>query len=344
MNKHALLAASTALLAPALAVAAEESYPRLTGEVVIEVENDFTFDSDDRTAEINDLFNTTEAAVAFELSPLTAFNATLLIEPVRDPGPNDDRVFEDHGLFVEELYLSHDFGSAAIVAGKFNPAFGFAWDAGPGLYGSDFAEDYELTERLGGAVEIPFAAGSTTGAFAVSVFMADRTLLSDSLGATRGDTDRADGGVSNTKAPESVIASVYAQTGSVAWNLGARRQAKGVGDTDDEFGFVAGALTSLEGSGVDLLGEVAYFPNFDGGAAGQFNGTFGVGAPVGPAYLSAAYSLREVQNATTDHLLTASAEFEIAEGASIGVGYKFAEEGGVDSHTVGALFVYEFGF
>lgn len=248
-------------------------------------------------------------------------------------------------FYAEELYFKHDFGQAAIVAGKFDPAFGFAWDAAPGLYGTDFAEDYELTERIGAAVEIPFMLGGGEAVFTVAAFMADRTFLSDSLGSNRGNVDKSDGGVSNTDAPESFVVSLTGETEGVSYTAAFRRQAEGLGDTDDEFGFVAGASAPIFGeSGVEMLGEVAYFPNFDGVSDSAVYGALGLAAPVGPVTISGVYSIRDVQNASTDHLATVSAEYEIMDGLSVGAGYRYGREGGDDSHTVGALLVYEFGF
>ncbi|QIE54735.1 hypothetical protein G5B40_04330 [Pikeienuella piscinae] len=320
------------------------SYPRLTGGVAIEVEDDYTFDSDDKTAEINDLYNTTEAALSLEFSASTSLNTTLVFEPIRDPGPNDDREFEDQGLYMEELYFRRDFGPAAALAGKYDPAFGFAWDAAPGLYGADFAEDYELTEKLGAAIEIPFELGGGDAAFTIAAYMADRTIFSDSLFSNRGNLDESDGGVSNTDAPESFVVSLAGEADGFTYNLGFRRQAEGVGDAKDEYGFVAGASAPIGGSGVEMLGEFAYFPNFDGSSDSAVYGALGLAAPVGPVTLSGVYSLRDVQHASTDHLATVSAEYEIAEGLSVGAGYRYGDEGGVESHTVGALLVYEFGF
>lgn len=339
-----LLVASLAALAASPA-SADGEYPRLEGGIVLEIENDNIVDSDDPTAEINDLYATIEIAPSLRFSEATSLNGTFLFEPIRDPGPNDDRFFEDHGFYVEELYLHHDFGPAAVLAGKFDPAFGFAWDAAPGLYGADFAEDYELTERLGAAIEIPFEFAGGEAAFTLAAFAADRTFLSDSALSNRGDLDEVDGGVSNTDAPESFVAALTGETDAFGWNVGVRRQAKGVGDADDEWGVVAGATTMVGGElEIELLGEVAFFPDFDGGPDRAFYTTVGVAAPVGPVTLSAVYSLRDVENASTDHLATASAEIEIAEGVTLGAGYRYGHEGGDDSHTIGALFVYELGF
>ncbi len=325
---------------------AQDVYPRLEGSITIEVENDYTFDSDDVTAdETNDLYNTTEAAVSLLFSAQTSLNATVLFEPIRDPARFESREFEDHGLYAEEIYLRHDFGAFAVLAGKFDPAFGFAWEAAPGLYGADFAEDYELTERLGGAVEVPLTLGATEAVFTLAAFAADRTFLSDSLISERGDTDEADGGVSNTDAPESFVAALSGEADDLGWTVAFRRQAKGVGDTDDEWGFVAGVTAPLGGDlGIEGLAEAAFFPKFDGGPDSALYMTLGLSAPVGPVTLSGVYSLREMENAPTDHLATFSAEYEIAENAVIGAGYRFGREGGDDSHTVGVLFLYEFGF
>lgn len=321
-----------------------KSYPRITGGVSIEVEDDYTFDSDDNTAEINDLYNTTEAALSLEFSEATRISASLTFEPIRDPGPNDDREFEDQGLYLEELYLFHDFGPASAVAGKFNPAFGFAWDIAPGLFGTDFAEDYELTEKIGGGVAIPFTLGGGEAALVVAAYMADRTVFSDSLGANRGNLDEKDGGVSNTDAPESFMVALTGENAGVDYNLGIRRQAKGKGDDKDEFGFVAGAHSAFGDMGIEGFGEIAYFPNFEGTRDDAFYTSLGVAAPVGPVTLSAVYSLRDSENAPTDHLATVSAEYEIVEGFSVGAGYRYAREGKIDNHTVGAVFAYEFSF
>ncbi len=329
--------------APALA---EGDYPRLEGGVSIEVENDFVADSDDPAAdEANDLYTTTEAGLSLLFSPETSLGATLVLEPIRDPAPFEDREFEDHGLYVEELYLRRDFGAFAALGGKFNPAFGVAWDIAPGMYGADFAEDYELTERLGGAVEIPFALGGGEAVFSLAAFAADRTALSGSLISQRGNVDESDGGVSNTDAPESFVASLAGEAGDLGWNLAFRRQAKGVGDTDDEWGFVGGLAAPLGGDlGIEALAEAAFFPEFGGGPESALYLTLGLSAPVGPVTLSGVYGLREVENAPTDHLATISAEYQLAENAVIAAGYRYGREGGDDSHIVGLLFVYEFGF
>ncbi len=145
--------------------------------------------------------------------------------------------------------------------------------------------------------------------------------------------------------PESLVAAIYGETGSVSYNFGVRRQAKGDGEPDDEFGVIAGATTVVGGDlEIKVLGEAAYFPNFNGNPDGAFFATMGVEAPVGPMTFSAVYALREIQNTPTDHLATVSAEIEVSERLAASIGYRYGREGGDDNHTIGGLLVYEFGF
>ena len=59
------LAATTCLTAPALA---EDSFPHIEGEIPIEIQNDYTYDSDDRDAELNDLYRAVSSVVQSDIS------------------------------------------------------------------------------------------------------------------------------------------------------------------------------------------------------------------------------------------------------------------------------------
>ncbi len=323
---------------------AQESYPRISGEFAIEIENDYTFSATDNAAELNDLFATVEGALALEFTAQTSLNATLVFEPVQDAV--DDRVFEDHGLYAEELFLQHDFDMAALKVGKFNPAFGAAWDIAPGIYGTDFAEDYEIAERIGAGVAIPFDAFEGAHELSMATFFADTTFLSESAFENRGRTTRGAGGVSNTESPESFAVSLAGTFGATGYNAGVQYQTRGEGDAFDQSGFVLGVTHALafgDDTAVELLAEAAYFPHFDGAEERAFYTSLGAAAPIGPITVSAVYGLRDVENADTDHLATTSAEMEIFDGLSAGLGYRFGREDGETAHTFGALLVYEFG-
>ena len=331
-----LLAGAALPCAPLVSSAEDEYGSNFSSEFTVEIQNDYNFDSDDPAAEFNDTFATIEGAFSYSFGSASSVNATALIEPVEDP--TDDRFFEDHGFYFEELFFAHEFRGVEFVLGKYNPAFGFAWDAAPGIYGVDFAEDYEITERLGAAVNIPVLGGDHVFQFAV--FQADRTILSDSIGTERGQTNILSGGVSNTDAPESFTGTLTGEFGDTAYNVGFQHQARGVGDVRDQNGVVGGVIHSF--NSVEVLGEVAFLHGFEGTPYDALYVTAGASVPVGPVSLSGVFSLRDIETMPTDRLFTVSGEIELLDNVTAALGYRFGDEGGVDTQTFGTLVVVEF--
>lgn len=326
-------------------------------EGAIEVQNDWTFDSDDPTAEINDLFATIEVGIDFRPVEWLFFHTDIVTEAVLDPGPGEDRVFEDHGTYLETLYGGVQIYNAQIFGGKINPSFGTAWDTAPGIYGADFAEDYELTERIGFGVAVELG-GPDTGVFVVTsnAFFTDTTALSQSAFTNRGRTRLADGGPSNTESLESFSITVDASDipalpGFTAHG-GFRHQAAGVGDFGDENGGVFGITQAFDiddESAFEVVAEIAYFDQFGAGANDNLYAIIGGAYTTGPWNAAIAYTLREISDGPvgtnfTDHLVQVSAGRELFHEITLDLGYKFAREGGVDSHTFGVLLAREFGF
>jgi len=280
------------------AVEPSPSYPLIEGSFVFELESDGIF-SDDGDDEFVDTFNTTEVALDVRFNSIFSLHTDITLEPVEAPnaGPRalgDDIFFEDHGFFFETLHLQADFEHFSVYGGKINPSFGSAWDVTPGLYGVDFAEDYEITERIG-------VGGSYT---------------------------------------------------FKTYNAGFRFQTAGIGDFDDEVGFVVGAVQEVELNDdvtLTLNGEVAYFENFDGGDADNLYATIGAGITYGKWFGDAAFSVRDVSsnvgaNDFTDLQFQAGIGREVFDKATLEVGYRFLREEDNDSHTIGAIFVYETDF
>jgi len=342
MNKVNALAGLGGLLLASVGAANAEEGP-FTWEGSIELQSDMLFDSSNKANEINDTYMTINGALRYAFTSQTSFNASLVIEPIT--GATKDRVLEDHGLYAEELYFAHDFGGAEVVLGKFNPAFGAAWDVAPGLYGADFAEDYQLTEAVGAAINIALPLGVGEHVLSFAAFNADRSIFSKSLGRRRLQNNLAAGGVSNTSDPESFAISLAGEVGNTAYNVGVQNLARGVGDVTDQTGFVAGVVYAMgEGSSfpVELLGEVAYFDAFGGARTDATIATFGAAFAVGPATVSGVYAVRDIQNAPTDHLATLSVEMPITDSLSTTIGYRYGREAGDRNHTLGSVLVYEF--
>ncbi|MEM6481646.1 MAG: hypothetical protein AAF681_07355 [Pseudomonadota bacterium] len=337
--KHPFYTAGAVFFASTFAAIAQDAEGPFTYEFSIEVQSDFNFDSDDPDAEINDTFLTIEGALGYAFNNGGSVNTSLVFEPLADP--TGDRFLDlgDHGLYVEELFYAQDIGLGGVelVLGKFNPVFGIAWDAAPGIYGVDFAEDYEITEKLGAGVNFPVGESISVQ---LAAFTADRTILSDSLGESRGQLSLGDGGVSNTSGPESFTASLTGEAGDLSVTTSFQYQAKGSTDTHDQIGVALGATQAI--NDIELLGELVYFSDFDGTANEAYYLTVGASVPIGPVSVSAVYSMRDVETMPTDNLFTVSGEIELIDGFTASLGYRFGDEGGVDTQTVGLLLAYGF--
>ncbi len=324
------------------------TYPYIDGELIWELQGDFTTDSDDPDAELNDVFGYLEIALALHFNQYFQINAALIGEPVLDPGPREDRFFEDHGLYLEVLNAQINFSdNTNLVAGKFGPGFGTAWDATPGIYGVDFAEDYELAEFIGFGVNHTFDGGNAGEVtFGANIFFADTTFLSDSVGTRRGRTRLTDGGAGNTEELDNFSFTLdgteLPSMPGFSWHLGYRHLSAGLGDVADENGFAVGFIQEAD-LGDERTAtfnfEYAVFDNLGGSADDASYLTAGLTLADGPWHTDFAGTLRNIDVAggpdSDDVLFQASIGYVDANDIDWNVGYKFAEEGGVDSHTFG---------
>lgn len=328
--------------------------PFIEGEISFELQNDHAFDSDDPSAEINDLFTTIEAALALNLTEVFSVRGLFVLEPVRDPMPFDDRYFEDHGLYVEELYAQAQFDIFRIFAGKFDASFGTAWDAAPGIYGTDFAEDYELVERIGGGFAITaMQTGFGDVTLTTNVFFADTSALSESAFTNRGRNRRALGGASNTNSLESFSITLDGENvpmvPDLTYHVGFRHQAAGVGDAGDEHGFVAGLQKAFDlgnGTAIETIVEGVYLNNGFGGLDDVVYFTAGGAFITGPWNLSTSFTLRDTDVAggpdVSDRLAQVSAGYSFDFGLTADAGYRYSREDGVETHIFGLLFTYTY--
>ena len=85
--------------------AAQKAYPTISGEVPIEIENDWAFKSDDRVNQSNDLSTTIEPAVTIQLSPSWSIFGHAVLESVGSAEKFANRTLEDTGLYIEDLFV-----------------------------------------------------------------------------------------------------------------------------------------------------------------------------------------------------------------------------------------------
>jgi len=355
---HAALAlAFVVMVAVTLTVAipARAEPPGLHGTLTLELQDDATIASEDDGAEINDVAATVEAGLALSLTGTLAIRTDLVGESVTGPEPFEDRVVEDMGAYVKTLYLEYATDSLQLYAGKFNPPFGVAWDIAPGLYGADFAEDYELTERLGfgGSVVVapPSWGAPRLGAAA---FFAYTTSLARSLFEDRGSLDRDDGGPSNTGDPASFALTLDGAIPMVpdyAYHAAFSRQAAGRGDVDHEIGAafaLYGSSPLRQGVTVSPVVELVVQENDETGADDASYFTLGAAFAIERGTVSVGGTLRAVDVAggadLDDTLAQIGRAYDVGYGFAVEIGYKTVEEAEVNSDVVGGLVSYDVEF
>lgn len=344
-------AAIAAAASVAVSARADDTFPVLETEILFELQNDLIFDSEDPAAELNDLYTTIEPAFSLRVAPWLSLNAGLTFEPVEDP--TDDRAFEDEGLYVEQLFAAFTFDQFEIYAGKFNPGFGIAWDQAPGVYGVDFAEDYEVTEKIGLGGALTFGAneeGEGGHRLAAAIFYADTTALSESAFTNRGRVRELDGGVSNTEDLSSFTVSIDGPlSDNFSYHAAFRHLAAGVTETDDENGFVGGVYGEIEFQDDVVLApvaEIVYLDNADGLDQSRLYLTTGVRIGFGQWNVSVSNTVRSTDaddpllESPDDDLLQASVGYEFDNGIGIDVGYLRLDEDQIESNGIGILIGY----
>ncbi|MEZ5808902.1 MAG: hypothetical protein R3D65_14670 [Zhengella sp.] len=363
MNRVLASMAFAACLFPASVLAEEDDRrrgegprPLIEGEFEVGLSSDWIVRSDDPDAEILDLYPEAELTVTFNPAQWLAFNLGLTLEPVLDPLPSVDRYFGDVGLYVDTLNVQVDLGNLNLTGGKFAPGFGMAWDVTPGVYGTEYAEDYELAEMIGfGAAYAIDAGGAGTITLGGNVFYLDDTFLSDSAFTRRGRNTVAAGGPGNTGRLDNfsftLDGSDIPSIEGFSWHLGYVHLSAGPGDISDVNGFAAGLAKETElDSGITLgvNGEVAVFDGYNGANDDAVYVTGGLSFANGPWHGEAAATMRQVRyfggGRDNDFMAQLSAGYEFDNGVDLSAGYGFFREGGEASHALGLRLSKSFAF
>jgi hypothetical protein len=343
-----------------------QTYPLIKGEFQTRIQSDYTVRSKDKSQEISDTFTKTEFGVELGLTEEFSVRSKFKLEPVK--APDGDRFFGDHGLWLDELLVQYENDSFSLFAGKFHPKFSFGYDKAPYIYGRDFVEDYELTEKIGIGGSLKIAPeGWGEHALTGAVYFQDSTPLSNSaLSRPRfGDprTDRParlrkrDGGVSNTRTLESFALSLDGADMPFApgleYTVGYRYQKRGETEGFDEKGFVAGLAYAIELADeltLTPMVEYADFQKFEGADASARYLTGSLLLEYGPWSASTSYTGRRIKvrgdepSTDDDRLFQVSAGYTFDFGLGLYVGWKNQRVAGVSSDTVGAMAIYGFKF
>jgi hypothetical protein len=313
------------------------------------------------------LLPSSESNLLFKANDSFSVMTNIVSENVIDGEPGSNQIFSGLGTYVDVLQAQYDYENVSIWGGKIHPAFGRASDMVPGLYGSDLAESYDLSERLGGGISYGFEAGGFSNKLQASAFTVDRTILSQSLFAKRGRTQLVDGGAGNTTGVSSFSAALDGcigadvdncyDEGSFGYQLAARYQKGGDGSEGNELGFLGSLNKSFslsDDAKLNLFTEAAWFRNYDGGPDNAFIVTSSAAYETGPMTYSLAYTQERMLVAdgvdTTEHLLDATVMYDLedvinftGEKWAIGAGYSFSKVDSETEHTVGLKLTADFG-
>ncbi|MET0155115.1 MAG: hypothetical protein ABW189_03300 [Rickettsiales bacterium] len=341
----------SALAYPPVAFAA----PSVGGEAVFEFQLESGQRSDNPGDERTNIFGRTEVAPTVTINDHFYVDGVGVLEPILAPPPGEDAFMESEGAFIEELKLNYVNGPYHIFVGKFNPGFGIAWDYGRGVWGEDFAQDYEMTEKLGAGASATFGSDDV-GQHTVTgtSFVADTSFLSESAITSRGRTRRADGGASNSDDFSSFTLSLdgdqAAGVENFSYHLGYRHVAAGdvnVG-ASDENGVAVNVnytvpLTKRIQS--DILLEFAGIDSVDGSPDDARYYTASVINKIDERWnVTLAYTKRDVRvrgaQDSRDHLFQATGGYDFGNGLTVEGGWKQTEEAGVDNNVVGGLARY----
>jgi hypothetical protein len=291
--------------------------------------------SDDPAAEFSDTYLSASLAFEAAIAQRLSVFGELALESVIDP--EDNRAFEDIGLYVSELGLRYSFGDTIVTFGKISPVFAVAWDEAPGFYGDALAGDYELSEMIGAAVDAPVGPGTLSFA----VFYADDTGLSNSIATKRGRVSVVDGGPGNTGKLDNV-ALQYAQDfgDTTAW-VGARHLSAGEGDISDETGLVAGLAHGF-GNGFDMIAEVAHFNGVGGTDTDATYLTAGLTYTQDVWTFSASTTVIDRSAASNDSVIALGIDRNLAENIDASFGVARFDVEGQKSTAVGLSAVVTF--
>lgn len=348
----------------------ETPVPGVEVNLLIEYQSDIIVDGKDGDDKIDgsQTYATHELDAAIHFSQFVSLYTTITYEPVRGflkdfdaDLVNDDQFGEDQGVTLEQLYLEFEFNNIAVFFGKFTPNFGRAWEDAPGIYGTDFAEDYEILESIGfgGSFEVENTQiGDLT--FTASGFQLDRTGLSKTLFQNTGPNRRSDGGAGNTDGIKSFTVAFDAEEilGDGDENLNLHmaymRRGKGIGNADyeDEKAFVFalyGETVINERLNIEWIGEIAFIEYFDATEDDVDFYTFGLEFELDERLTwSFSYTNRDVKNPWDgnydEHLFQTSVGADVFDEWNVNVGYRFTQRDELedDVHFIGFLLSKEF--
>lgn len=324
----------------------------LSSEGIVELQTDWGIAADTDDAEYVNTSATIEIVTEWQFSPAVSVIGGIVLEPVADS--DGDSFLEHEGLYVSDLYSLYQAQFYSLQAGKYGARFGTAWDITPGIYGTEFAEDYEIAETLGFGADLSLGTllGWENSSLVLSgdVFTFDRSVLSDSAFTNRGRLKLTDGGVGNTELPESYSLSLEGEVSTAGPNLlyhiAFRNLASDKLGLPDEKGLaVGGAYAFATGSvetAVNL--EHAIFDDVGFDRETMRYTTLGITTTIDDWALSFTTARRSNFSHQHDHAIQLSIGRTVLENLEVALAFKEERVDGDTIKTIGLLVSVPFSF
>jgi hypothetical protein len=328
--------------------------PKLSGNLAVEVQNDFAFSSDDPAEEFNNLTTKIGPGLTLTLTDSFSVNAGLVFQQVQTPPvTGDDRVLDDQGLFVEVLTLDYKAGPVHLSGGKMGINFGTAWDVTPGVFGTDLAAEYEMAEYIGLSGAYSFASGDAgTHTITAQTFFLDTSGLAESAFTRRKKTREAAGGPGNTGNFKSFAVSL--DGGDIPAFKGFSYHAAYVHHANDTVGAESESRVAVNGAyEFALPGNITAQPlieyvRFDDADGTQNQDRTYLTAALGLTYgdwnIAISGTLKETEAADGTKIgeehFQVSAGYAFPIGIGLDVAYKRVRNAGVDTDVFGTLVTY----
>jgi hypothetical protein len=285
--------------------------------------------------------------------------------------------FVDQSLYIQRLFGVINLAPFHLYGGKIHPRFGIGWFRTPGLYGTDFAEEYELIERLGFGLRIDARGEFGSHRLTVEAFQADTSFLNGNAFANsaqlgdpgvkrQGKRTLADGGVSNTGTFESfavAVSSRWPGLRGLGTEVGFLKQRASPLDARDEYAWTASAFWRLPLRGDLSIEPLAEFTSVAGQAGTDRNVdyvTLAANLRIGELWAVALHTSQKyvrdhaANDFRTDWLVGFAVALDLGDafkdelpwlaGLTAVAGWRYDRKAGVERDTLGFLLKYEKSF
>jgi len=360
------LGAAIILGAASTAMAQEPPYPTFSSSV--DTSTFYIYTQNESSDDTQHAFASVSPTMTLEWWDNAFLSSTFKITDYQPSG--QDSFFQHEDLAIDDINFFVTDWTWSGQVGKTTVPFGLAPSNAPGLFGSNFVEDYDFGGRimvLGGYDFAQVLADGTAGShnLVVGSFFVDTTFMSATAFGEVDRTRKGDGGPGNTESFDSFFvtydaSSVPVLPGGINYRLSYIYNAAGIGDTGHEEGYSVGAVVPVPLAGrsalesasgeyiaINIVGEYAHFNNF-GGVSGvdQDYLTGGFEVVDGQWFATATTTTRWIDDPTngneTDHLYALSAGYNVNAAMSFQLGYAYQEITSASSHMVGLQFSYNF--